>query len=42
MDFQITKVIDAHCFWAFIDKDATNKIQKLSRVIEDYVSVDLL
>ena len=33
----ITKVIDAHCFWAFFDKNAMATIDKISAYLEEYV-----
>lgn len=36
-DFHITKVVDAHCFWAFIDSEAHSKINRLSKLLEEYV-----
>jgi len=37
MDFYITKVVDAHCFWALIDKKALETIEKLSSMLEEYI-----
>eukprot|EP00111_Clytia_hemisphaerica_P016421 TCONS_00048611-protein len=36
-DFNVTKCVDAHCFWAHVDNESHSKIKGMANAIEDHI-----